>query len=145
MDKLPSSARQVDCRTISCSLCFRIIVGESGLSQLTVLPISITAGSLPQVTYLAQKCIPSRGTRRAAFGFQGTGDCRTCWTDIWSNISPGQRCVVTNKPRSWSLNRADCGSHSGPTGASSISRMANSAPRTQPQMDWVRGMYLVYC
>ena len=40
MDKLQSSERQVDCRTILCSLSFRTIVGESGRSQLTDLPIS---------------------------------------------------------------------------------------------------------
>ena len=49
------------------------------------------------MAYLAQKCIPSRGTRQATSGFQETRACRTCWTDVWSNISPGQRWDVSNK------------------------------------------------
>src|ERR1035438_5603177 len=84
------------------------------------------------MAYLAQRCTPSRGTRRATFGFQGIGDSRTCWTDIWSNTSPGPRCVDTNKLRSWSLHRADCGSHSGSMVASSISRMVGFALRIPP-------------
>ena len=55
MDKRQSSARQVDCRMMHRSRCFRMIVGESGCPRLTDLLISRTAGLLPQMPYLADE------------------------------------------------------------------------------------------
>ena len=68
------------------------------------------------MAYPAKKCIPSRGTRRATSGFQGTGALRTCWRDVWSNIFPGQRWDVANKLRLYSLTKAEFGFHSGRDG-----------------------------
>ena len=66
------------------------------------------------------------------------------WRDVWSNISPGQRWDVVNKPRSSSLSKAGFGSHSGRMGACCISRMVRSALRTQRRTGWVRARSPVF-
>ena len=71
MDELQFSAKQMDCRMMWCSLCTRMIEGESGCLRVMDWPISKTAGLWPYMAYPAKKCIPSRGTRQATSGFQG--------------------------------------------------------------------------
>src|SRR5208337_912778 len=136
MDKRQSSARQVDCRMMHRSRCFRMIVGESGCPRITDLLISRTAGLLPQMPYVTDGYISSRGTRLATCGFQRKTVYCTCWRDAWLSRSHGRSWDVPNVPRFYSqaVSQADCGLHSGKAGDCCISRTIRSARRSQPLM-----------
>ena len=86
----------------------------------------------------SEEVIPSRGTRRAIFGFQRNRglshmrDGRLVEHFPWSALGRQQQAKVV------SLTKAGFGFHSGATGACCISRMVRSARRTQPLMGWAR-------
>ena len=103
MDKLPSSAKQMDCRMMWRSLCSRMIAGESGCSRAHGLAYFKDGRFVARKWRTQHRGVFHHGGHRQTIsGFPGTGVSRTCGMDVWSKISPGQRWDVTNKLRLWS-------------------------------------------
>ena len=97
MDGLQSSVRQLDF-PMTCSLCIKMMVGESGRPRLADLCISLTAGLFPNWRR-KRRFTSSLGTRRVTSGFQKNTVSGTCGRGVWSSRSPGQRWGATKMLR----------------------------------------------